>query len=233
MLSQLNGDQVLADKLTPKYEVGCKRILLINDFLPMFVNKPNAHLITDPIKCFTETGILTEKGTEIQLDCVIFATGFKIEESICGFEVIGKNDVNLQQHLSEFPAAFKGITVPAFPNFFLLLGPNTVLAHNSVLFMIECQVDYIMDCIKQMLNHNVQAIDVKTESTLEFRKQMDAWSLTRNFSSTSCQGWYKNKDGINFILWPSNLIHYWLITRKAHLLQDYWLTLENDAKKCQ
>ena len=131
----------------------------------------------------------------------------------------------LQKQFDDFPMAYKGITVPNFPNFFLLLGPNTVLAHNSVLFMIECQVDYIMDCLRQMLEFSIQSIEVKSEKSALFRSQMDKWSLTRNFSSSSCQGWYKNKNGINFILWPSNLIHYWLITRQNHLLKDYWLTL--------
>ena len=74
-----------------------------------------------------------------------------------------------------------------------------------------------------MLNHDIKAIDVKADQTDKFRRKMDLWSLTRNFTG-NCKGWYKNKDGINFILWPSNLIHYWWITRKAELLQDYWLT---------
>ena len=144
----MNGDVSLAEKLTPKYEIGCKRVLLINDFLPMFVNKQNSHLITDTIQEFTETGIKTKDQQEITVDLVVLATGFKIEDSICGFEIIGKNGVNLRQQFEDFPVAFNGITVPNFPNFFILLGPNTVLAHNSVLFMIECQVDYILSCLK-------------------------------------------------------------------------------------
>ena len=76
-----------------------------------------------------------------------------------------------------------------------------------------------------MLCHNIQAIEVKAETAFEFRCKMDLWSLTRNFTG-ACRGWYKNKDGLNFILWPSNLIHYWWITKKASLLEHYWLTLE-------
>ena len=148
ILSQVNGDKSLAEKLTPKYEIGCKRILLINDYLPIFVDKPNAHLINDSIEEFTETGIKTNDGQEIDLDLVVLATGFKIEESICGFEIIGKDGIDLRQQFDDFPVAYNGITVPNFPNFFILLGPNTVLAHNSVLFMIECQVDYILNCLR-------------------------------------------------------------------------------------
>ena len=104
--------------------------------------------LTEGIEEFTETGIKSKTGQEIDIDLAILATGFKIEESICGFEIIGKNGVNLRQQFDDFPVAFNGITVPNFPNFFILLGPNTVLAHSSVLFMIECQADYILNCVK-------------------------------------------------------------------------------------
>ena len=81
-----------------------------------------------------------------------------------------------------------------------------------------------------MLSYNINAIEVRAEKASEFRKQMDVWSLTRNFTG-ACRSWYKNKDGINFILWPSNLLHYWWITNKTSLLENYWLTLENPKKR--
>jgi cation diffusion facilitator CzcD-associated flavoprotein CzcO len=230
ILTQVSGDKELAEKLTPKYEIGCKRILLMNDFIPMFVNKSNAHLITDSIEEITETGIMTKssagQSAVYEVDLIVMATGFHIEDSICGFKTIGKNGTNLREYFDEYPAAFNGITVPNFPNFFMLLGPNTVLAHNSVLFMIECQVTYVMDCLKKMLEFDISAVEVKEEKTWEFRKEMDKISLTRNFTG-NCRGWYKNKDGINFILWPSNLVHYWWITRKVNLLRDYWVTINH------
>jgi len=233
ILKQVNGDVKLAEKLTPKYEIGCKRLLGMNDFVPMFANKPNAHLITEGIEEFTETGIKSKTGQEIDLDLAVLATGFKIEESICGFEIIGKNGVNLRQQFDDFPVAFNGITVPNFPNFFILLGPNTVLAHSSVIFMIECQADYILNCVKNMLRHSIESIEVKDEKASKFRRQMDKWSLTRNITG-ACQGWYKNKDGINFVIWPSNLLHYWWITRKISLLENYRITFgNNDENKVE
>ena len=93
--------------------------------------------------------------------------------------------------------------------------------------MAECQVNYIMNCLNQMLKHDIKAIEVKSKPTQKFRQEMDELSSTLNIQASSCQGWYKNKDGINFILWPSNLVHYWWITRKAELLENYWLTLCN------
>lgn len=227
---QLNGDETLIEKMTPKYEIGCKRILTINDYLPMFVNNSNAHLISEPIEEFTETGIKAKGQKEITLDLVILATGFKIEDSICGFEIVGKDGIDLRNQFDDFPAAFNGISVPNFPNLSLLLGPNTVLGHNSITFMIECQTDYVISCLKQMVCHSIQTIEVKREKTLEFRDLMDKLSLTRNFTG-SCRSWYKkDKDGINFVLWPSNLFHYWWITYKARLLENYWMTFEKTDK---
>ena len=221
-------DEELARKLTPTYPIACKRILLMNDFLPMFANKSNAHLVTKGIKEIKESSIVTnDNDQEIPVDLIILATGFQIEDSIVGFETIGKNELNLRHFLDDFPVAFKGLTVPNFPNFFILLGPNTVTAHTSVVFMAECQVNYIMNCLKQMLKHDIKAIEVKSKPTQKFRQEMDELSSTLNIQASSCQGWYKNKDGINFILWPSNLVHYWWITRKAELLENYWLTLCN------
>ena len=126
--------------MTPKYEVGCKRILLTNEWCPMFVNYPNAHLETDGIEEITETGIRTKDGRLIEVDLIVLATGFDIEDSICGFKTVGRDGLVLREFFDENPAAFNGITVPNFPNFFILLGPNTVLAHNTVVYMIECQV---------------------------------------------------------------------------------------------
>ena len=101
----------------------------------------------------------------------------------------------------------------------------TYFIFSTVIFMIECQVDYIMNCLKQMFEYNISSIEVKIDKAQKFRNQMDLWSLTRNITGV-CQGWYKNKDGINFILWPSNLFHYWWITKKANLLKDYWIKFE-------
>ena len=135
--SKVNGDTKLARLLTPTYDIGCKRILMMNDFVPMFANKPNAHLITDGIDQITENGIKIKNGggQEIEVDLIVLCTGFKIEDSICGFEIVGQNETNLRHYFDEHPVAFNGITVPNFPNFFILLGPNTVLAHRFVLFI--------------------------------------------------------------------------------------------------
>ena len=108
---ELNGNEELAKKLIPTYPIACKRILLINDFVPMFANKSNAHLVTEGIKEITETSIITNDDQEVPVDLIIMATGFQIEDSICGFEAYGKKSVKLRDYFDEFPAAFKGLLV--------------------------------------------------------------------------------------------------------------------------
>ena len=145
MRFQIKNDPSLAEKLIPSYDLGCKRVLFTNEYLPIFVegNDPRAELVTDPVEEITETGIKTKHG-HFDLDVIVYATGFDIEESICGFEAFGQSDgitaSSLRERFDLIPAAHKGVTVPGFPNFYILLGPNTVLTHNSVIFMIECQV---------------------------------------------------------------------------------------------
>ena len=222
--NDVNGNKDLIEKLTPDFGVGCKRILLSNNFIPMFENKRNAHLVTDKIKSIDENGLYTEDGKYYNADVIVYATGFSNEESICGFKMVGKDHTTtLKEYFKKQPTAYLGITVPNFPNMFLMLGPNTVLAHNSVTFMMECASDYIVDCISQCINNGIVSVDVRKKATDLFRLQMNQLTLKKNFSG-NCRTWYKNKDGVNFILWPSNLYHYWWITRKAELLRDFNIT---------
>ena len=217
-------NEQLLEKITPNFGIGCKRILLSNDFIPMFASKKNAHLITDQIIGIDEDGITTKAGKHYEVDVIVYATGFSNEESICGFETVGREqNTTLKTYFDEHPTAYLGITVPKFPNMFLMLGPNTVLAHNSVTFMMECAADYALDCINQGVQSGISSLEVRKKVTDEFRLEMNKMSSKKNFQG-NCRSWYKNKDGINFILWPSNLFRYWWLTRKAQILRDFKIT---------
>lgn len=97
-----------------------------------------------------------------------------------------------------------------------------MLAHSSVLWMIECQVEYILSTISTMAATHIKSVEARWDRTRDFQEKMGTWTLNKNFS-TSCKSWYKNKDGKNFVLWPSNLLHYWWMTYKPNLLEDYKL----------
>ena len=124
-------DEELARKLTPTYPIGCKRILLMNDFLPMFANKSNAHLVTKGIKEIKESSIVTnDNDQEIPVDLIIFATGFQIEDSICGFETIGKNNLNLRHFWMTFlwlSREFPCLIFPIFSFFWVQILPLHIL----------------------------------------------------------------------------------------------------------
>ena len=224
MRAQLEDKSFLTSQLIPKYNLGCKRVLLSDDFLPVFKNNLNCHLVTDSIEHVTEYGVKTDKE-EVDLDVIVYATGFDIEGSICGFDTIGRNNTLLRDHFEIEPCAYLGITVPTFPNFFYVLGPNTVLAHSSLVFMIECQVDYIMQTLHKMAELHIRTIEPRQDKTRQFQNKMGEWTKNKNFSTT-CRSWYKNKDGVNFVLWPSNLLQYWWMTAKPNLLEDFKIGFE-------
>ena len=164
----------------------------------MFNKNKNCHLVTDAIEHVTANGIKTDKE-ELKLDMIVYATGFDIEGSICGFDTYGRNNTLLRDHFETQPCAYLGITVPTFPNFFYVLGPNTVLAHSSLIFMIECQVEYTIQTIQEMAELHIVTIEPRHDKTRQFQSKMGEWTKNKNFSK-GCRSWYKNKRGVNFVL---------------------------------
>ncbi len=238
-------DPEVRAKLTPSYEMGCKRVTPSNHYLRSF-NRENVTLVTEKIQNFTESGIETVDGTIHEFDCIVYATGFDLTKSSSSVEVYGQNSKNsveskqqngqvangsiavakdcqqmsLGKEWADFPNAYKGITTPGYPNLFFLLGPGTGLGHNSVVFMIECQVTYTIDAIKEMVTKNVKSIAVKSEVNTKYQSWVQEWMKNKVFNSPSCVSWYKNTQGVNYTLWPSHLMHYWWVTRYVDL-EDY------------
>ena len=132
-------DPELQEKLTPKYHMGCKRITPSDTYLKTF-NNANVKLVTEKITKITETGIETEDGKHQEFDTIVYATGFDLPKSANPFEVIGLDTSKNRMFIEDYPKAYLGITHPNHHNLFLTLGPNTGLGHNSIIFMLECQV---------------------------------------------------------------------------------------------
>ena len=226
----LQNDQNLIAKLTPEFAVGCKRVLFTDNFLPMLVNmKSKVHLITDEISKIYEDGVLTNGSIQkYEVDLIVYATGFSNENSIFGFETIGREEKNMREYFDDNPCAYLGISMPNFPNFFFVLGPNTILAHSSLVFMAECQTNYILDILKKVIQGEIDSLEVRKDVTKSFELEMERLTSKMNFSG-GCRSWYRRKkDNKNIILWPSNLYHYWWITRKSYILRDYNITICNN-----
>ena len=242
-------DEALAEKLLPKFDIGCKRITPSNEYLPCY-NKDNVTLVTEGIKRFTAEGIETNDGNTHKVDSIIYATGFSIIDSARAYEsygienpkikydtqslengyIVGKDTkfgthgengrISLSEEWDDQPNAYKGIAYPDYPNMFFLLGPGTGLGHNSAIYMIECQINYTVHAIRTMIRSQIKSINLKRHVNDEYQAWVQECMKNKVFALSTCKSWYKNKRGINYTLWPSHLIHYWWVTRKVSL-DDY------------
>jgi cation diffusion facilitator CzcD-associated flavoprotein CzcO len=206
-------DAILRDKLTPRYTFGCKRVLLSDDYLPSF-NLPTVELVTERIAGFEPGAIRTMDGTCRPCDAVVFATGFDTRNTLSGIDIRGCDGARLSDCWSHGPAAYLGVAVPKFPNFFLLYGPNTNLGHNSILFMFECQFDFIMQCLDRLVARGVMALEVSAEACASYNRDLQA-KLAGSVWVTGCGNWYGDGERIT-ANWPGSTIRYRYETRHVN-----------------
>lgn len=223
-------DPVTADKLIPNYIMGCKRILVSNKYYPSF-NRKNVELVTNDILELTEDSIITKDGKKRAIDCLIYGTGFVTDPRIYlkSFGCTGLNHVELTDAWQDGAESYYGISTKGFPNLFQLLGPNTVLGHNSVIFMIESQVNYILQLIEMAQKTQSQAIVVKADIQDQFNHHLQS-QFTDTIWQSGCVSWYQQADGKNFSLWPSYTWKYWLKTRKANPADYRFLNSKQDSQ---
>jgi cation diffusion facilitator CzcD-associated flavoprotein CzcO len=202
-------DPELRASLTPDYTIGCKRILLSSSYYPA-LQRPNVDLITVPVTGITETGVLTADGAAHPAEVIIYATGFRAVESVTALHVTGRDGRELKQ-----AEAYHGVTVAGFPNFFMLLGPNTGLGHNSVVFMIESQVRYVMSCLRILARDKADTIEVNADAMARYNTRLQRRLRRAVWSRGGCTSWYLDGDGVNRALWPGFSFEYWARTRRA------------------
>lgn len=169
--------------------------------------QPHVHLETAPIQGFYEDGIITKDGKKFPADVVIFGTGFKSQAFHGNLKIKGLNGTTLSESWSDGASAYLGMTVPNFPNMFLLYGPNTNLNHNSILIMIELQQNYIIQALKKMDSTNIQAIVVNHDIYQDFNHKLQE-DLKETAFSTSCSSWYKNAEGKIINNWSGTVAEY-------------------------
>lgn len=186
-------DPVLREKLTPDYPVGCKRILVGDDYYPALV-RDNVEVVTEGIARVTADAIVTKDGREHPVDAIVYGTGFATTDFLAPMRVTGRGGVRLEDAWKEGAEAYLGVTVSGFPNFFLLYGPNTNLGHNSILYMIETQVGYVMACLGRMRDRHLRWLDVKPAAQAAYNRALQA-ALGRTVWATGCSSWYKNESG--------------------------------------
>ena len=200
-ITKIVKDEELQKKIIPHYTIGCKRVFLSNDYYETLIKK-NVALITEGIKEFNATGIVTNDGKQQNLDAVILATGFKAAEDSIPYDVIGKEGISLKTSWKNGAEAFLGTSVSGFPNFFFIVGPNTGLGHSSRIIMIEAQVNYIMSAITYMKKEKVETLDVKESKQLEYNSELQTKMQKTVWQSGGCKSWYQTTEGKNVTLWP-------------------------------
>ncbi len=208
-------DPVLRAKLSPNFTIGCKRMLLSNHYYQALV-KPNAEVITEGIDCITANGVKTRDGIEHEVDTIVLATGFMVTNYLSRLNIRGLQQHDLNTAMSESREHYLGITVAHFPNMFLMMGPNTGLGHNSMVFMIEAQAQYIVQCIQTLQNRSLAYLDVKESAQAEYCQGLQE-RLQKSVWASGCQSWYLSEDGHNSTAWPGFTWQYWLATRRLEL----------------
>ncbi|MFI0479247.1 flavin-containing monooxygenase [Actinomadura sp. 9N215] len=216
------ADPELRAKVTPDYTIGCKRILLSSDYYPA-LGRPNVELETSGIAEVREHSIVTADGREHEVDCVIYGTGFKVTDALADLRVTGRNGVKLQELWADGIEAHRGTTIPGMPNFFMLLGPNTGLGHNSVVFMIEVQIQHVLSCLRLLRDRGAGTIEPRPDASRRFNDRLQRRLRRAVWNEGGCDSWYLDDEGVNRTLWPGHTFEFWAGSRRARPA-EYLLT---------
>jgi 4-hydroxyacetophenone monooxygenase len=220
ILSELKDRPDLIEKCVPTYPPYGKRILLDNNWFKT-LTKPNVELVTDRVDHFSRDGIVASDGKLRPADIIVISTGFKISEMAARLNISGRDGKNLRATwANDNPTAYLGLTVPDFPNLFLMLGPNSGPAHGgSVIFQSECQSRYISACLVEMIEHGIAAIDVRYDAHDQYIRQVDAEHEQLIWTHPGMTTYYRNSQGRVFSAMPWRFVDYWKMTHDPDFSQ--------------
>jgi cation diffusion facilitator CzcD-associated flavoprotein CzcO len=205
-LARQVADPELRRLLTPDYPIGCRRVLIADDYYPA-LQRANVELVTAPIERMTEDAILTADGLMRPVDVVIHATGFETTHFLAPMEIVGRSDLPVSRAWQHGAEAYYGMAVPGYPNFFLMYGPNTNLGHNSIIFMIECQANYILRCLCRLFA-GAGAVEVEAEAMARYQARLER-EIARTVWAAGCRSWYKTDAGKVTNNWSGYTVQYW------------------------
>lgn len=208
-------DPILRAKLTPDYRVGCKRVLQSNDFYAA-MQRENVGLITDGIANATETGLMDRAGNARAYDVIVYGTGFSASDLIGGVTITNAAGEDLRAAWPRGVEAYLGTFIRGFPNFFTILGPNTGLGHNSIIFMLECQAKMIARVISQAKRRRWSLVGVRPEVQERYNDEMQR-RLANTVWASGCKSWYQHASGRINTLWPGLTTEFWWRTRRLRL----------------
>lgn len=207
-------DPELRKKMTPEYQIGCKRILLSSNYLNVF-NNPNVNLVTENIRRIVPKGVETADGKVHEFDALIYGTGFAATDFLTPLSIKGIGGRDLNEAWSKGAKAYLGISVPSFPNFFILYGPNTNLGHNSIVYMLESQIAHVIKCIGKMHQTESKTIEVLPNIYEQYTSKIQR-DLARTVWA-DCKSWYVDAKGFNSTSWPGFTFTYRWLSKHADL----------------
>ena len=218
ILSELKHRPDLIEKCLPTYPPYGKRILLDNGWFRT-LTKPNVELVTDPIDHFARDGVVTSDGKLRPAEIIVVSTGFKVTEMAARLNITGRDGKRLADiWAGDNPTAYLGLTVPDFPNFFCMLGPNSGPAHGgSVIFQSECQSRYITACLVDMIEHGIAAIDLRQEVHDRYVREVDREHEQMIWTHPGMTTYYRNSRGRVFSAMPWRFVDYWKMTHDPDL----------------
>ena len=204
----------LLAKCTPAYPPGAKRALIDDGRYLRSLKRDNVSLLTDPIEHINQRGVVTESGDEHEFDVIIYATGFKASSFLFPMQFTGIGGKQLHRQWDGEPRAYKGISIPDFPNLFLCYGPNTnIVVNGSIIFFSECEVRYILGCLAMSMANDNAALNVRRSVHDAYNKWIDAGNLGMAWGQSGVNTWYKNARGHITQNWPFTLLEFWKQTR--------------------
>ena len=209
------ADPALRATLVPNYPIGGKRLLISDDYYPT-LRRPNVEVVTTGIDHVEDDAIVMRDGRRLAVDAMVLATGFESTSFLAPMTIEGTGGRSLHDEWQGHARAYLGLTVSGFPNFFMMYGPNTNLGHNSIIFMIECQAHYIMECLRQMDERDLRWIDLRRDVLDAYNVQVQR-ELAGTVWAATVTSWYKTADGTITNNWSGTTTRYWWKTRRADL----------------
>lgn len=220
-------DPVLRNKLVPTFRLGCKRILISNEWFDT-LQRPNVELVTDAITEIRARSIVTKDGVERPVDTIVYATGFEAAEAKPPFAIVGRGGRDLADTWKDGIEAYLGTTISGFPNLFLLIGPNLGLGHSSMVFMMESQFAYVLDAIRTMRARKLAFVDVRRDVEARYNERLQERLSGSVWNSGGCASWYLTSSGKNTTAWPGFTFEYRWKTRRFDV-ESYELCAEARA----
>jgi cation diffusion facilitator CzcD-associated flavoprotein CzcO len=199
-LARQIADPALRAKLAPDYRMGCKRVLIANDYYPALA-RPNVGVVDAPIVRIEPDAVVTSDGVRHPADAIVYGTGFRAQEGVGSVRIVGSGGKTLEDAWRDGMEAFLGVSVAGFPNLFMLVGPNTGLGHSSMIFMIESQINYVLSALRFLRHRGAPALDVRPDVQSAFNAGLER-RMKRTVWTSGCRSWYLDANGKNTTLWP-------------------------------